>query len=254
MTSHDAGDRRCPISDIIWLEVTWKWLKGLNTGIYCTFHFLQGWLAGGGSHITENDVTWPQVSGSDTEVTWLDQKSPGRGCRGPKTGQYCTVHFLQGCSLQLEAVTWQKMMSRDLRWAEVTRKWRDWTRSHLEGAVEGRKLAYTSHFLQGCSSQKAVTWQEMTSRDLWWPEVTRKWRHLIGSPLEVDVGRKLDYTVHFTSYKAVARRRRQSCDRKWVTWPKVIAEGGYHVTGNDITDLRRPEVTRKWHHLTGSHL
>jgi len=39
---------------------------------------------------------------------------------------------------------------------------------------------------------------------------------LIGSHLEVAVeGRKLVYTVHFTSYKAVARRRRQSRQRKW---------------------------------------
>jgi len=87
------------------------------------------------------------------------------------------------------------------------------------------------HFLQGCSSQEeAVTWQEMKSRDLMWPEVTRKWRHLTGSPLEVAVqGRKLTYTVCFTSYKAVARRRKHLRDRKW-----------HHVTSVTWSD---PEVT-----------
>jgi len=43
------------------------------------------------------------------------------------------------------------------------------------------------------------------------PEVTS----FAGSHLEVAVeGLKLAYTVHFTSYKAVARSRRQSRDRK----------------------------------------
>jgi len=38
---------------------------------------------------------------------------------------------------------------------------------------------------------------------------------LTGSHLEVAVeGRKLAYTVHFTFYKAVARKNRQSRDRK----------------------------------------
>jgi len=62
-------------------------------------------------------------------------------------------------------------------------------------------------------------------------EVTRKGRHLTRSHLEVAVeDRKLAYTVHFTSYKAVTGRRRQSCDRKWI-----------HVTSGD----------QKWR---GSHL
>jgi len=96
----------------------------------------------------------------------------------------------------------------------------------------------TFHFLQGCCSQEeGVTWQGMTSRDLRWPEFTRKCRHLTGSHLKVAVeGQKLAYTVHFTSYKAVGRRRRQSCDRKWrhVTscdqkwpWSEVIWREAY---------------------------
>jgi len=103
------------------------------------------------------------MTGSDPEVTSFDQKSPGSGCRRPKTGVYSTFHFLQGCS-----------------------------------------------------SQEAVTWQERTSRDLRWREVARKWRHLTGSYLEVAVeGQKMVYTVRFTSYKTVARRTRQSRNSKW---------------------------------------
>jgi len=146
-------------------------------------------------------------------------------------------------------------------------------------------------FLQGCSSQEeAVTSQEMTSRDVRSPEVTRKWRNLTGSQLEVAAeGRKLTYTVRLTSYKAVARRRQSldrkrrhvaSGDRKWlgsyVIWPEVTKRlwkpgncrilcvwlptrlllSGGAVTWQEMTsrDLRWPEVTQKWRHLTGSHL
>jgi len=40
--------------------------------------------------VTGNDVTSPQVTGSDQEVTSLDRKSFGSGCRRPKTRVYCT--------------------------------------------------------------------------------------------------------------------------------------------------------------------
>jgi len=228
------------------------------------------------------------------QVTSIDRKLPGSSCRRPKTGVYCTFHFLQGCSLQEEAVTWQEMTSRDLSWPEVTRKWRNLTERHLELAVEVRKLAYTVHLtsykavacrrnqsrdrkwrhvtvsdpevtwfdrkspgsgcgnfktgvyctfhsLQACSLQEEeITWQEMTWCDLRWPEVTQKWRHLTGSHLEVAVEvRKLAYTVHFTSSKAVARRRRQWRERK-----------RRHVTSSDCkwlgSDVIWPEVSWKW--------
>jgi len=137
--------------------------------------------------VTRNDVTWPQVTGSDLEVTSFDRKSPGGGCRRPKSGVYCTFHFLQGRSSQ-------GRQSRYRKWRHVTR----------------------------------------------WPEVTRKWRHLTGSHLDVAVeSRKVAYTVHFTSYKAVVRRRRQSRDRKW-----------RHVISGDRkwpeSDFIWPEVTWKW--------
>jgi len=138
--------------------------------------------------VTGNDVTWPRVTGSDPEVTSFDQKSPGSGFRRPKSRVYCTFHFLQGCS----------------------------------------------------SQEVAVTWQEMTSRDLTWPEVTQKWCHLPGSHLEVaEESQKHPYTVHFTSYKAVARRRRQSRDRKW----RDVTSGDCIWLG---TEVIWPEVTWKW--------
>jgi len=152
----------------------------------------------------------------------------------------------------------------------VTRKWRHLTGSHLEVAVEGQKLAYTVritsykaaarmwwdtrheitshdlkcpevtsfdrkspgsccrrpktrvycafHFLQYCFSQEeVVTWQD-TSRDLRWPEVTRNWRHMTGSLLEVAVE---------------GENSRILC----VSFPArlYLAGGGSHVTGNDVT-------------------
>jgi len=109
------------------------------------------------------------------------------------------------------------------------------TGSHLEVAVQGRKLAYTVHF----TSYKAVA-RRRQSRDLRWPKVPRKWRHLSGSHLEVPVeGRKLAYTVHFTSYKAVACRRRQSLDRKWLN----ITSGDGKWPGSDVI---WPEFACKW--------
>jgi len=182
---------------------------------------------------------WPQVTESDPKVTSFDRKSPGSGCRRPKTGVYCTFHFLQVCSSQEEAVTWQEMTSRDLRWPEVTRKWLHLTGSHHEVAIEGLKLAYTVHF----TSYKAVARRRRQSRDSKWRHVTssdRKWRDLTGSRQEVAVeGLKLAYTVHFTLYKAVARRRRQSRDRKW----RHATSGDRKWPGSDFIWL---EVTTKW--------
>jgi len=120
------------------------------------------------------------MTGSDSEVTSFDRKLPWSGCGRPKTGVYCTFHFLQGCS----------------------------------------------------SQEEAVAWQEMTSLYLWCPEVTRKWGHLPGSHLEVAVGQKLACTVHFTSYKAAARKGMQSHDTNDLTWPQVT-ESHPEVTSFD---------------------
>jgi len=124
--------------------------------------------------VTGNDVTWPQVTGSDPQVTTFNRKSPGSGCGRPKTCVYYTFHFLQCCITQWGAVTWQEMMSRALGWPKVTRKWSHLTGSHLEMAVEGWKLAYTIHF----TSYNAVARSRKQSRDRKWRHVTwgdRKW-------------------------------------------------------------------------------
>jgi len=124
--------------------------------------------------VTGNDVTWHLVHGSDPEVRSFDRKKLGSGCGRPKNGVYCTFHYLQGCSLQEEAVTWQEMTSLDVRSPEVSTKWRHLSKSHLEVAVEGRKLAYTVHF----TSYKAVARRRRHSRDRKWRHVTledRKW-------------------------------------------------------------------------------
>jgi len=274
------GDQKLSGSDVIWLEVTWNSLEKAENWHILYISFLQDLARRRHSrhrkwrHVTPADWKW--LGG-----TSFDRKSPGSGCSRQETRVYCTFHFLQGSSSQEEAVTWQEMTSRDLRWPVVPWKLCHLIGSHLEVAVEGRKLAYTVHFtsykavarrrqsrdrkwrqvtsggrkwpesdviwpvvtwkccrrpktgvhytfhsIQGCNSQQeAVTWQEMTSRGPRWLEVTRKWRHLRGSHQEVAVdGRKLAYTVHFTSYKAVARRGRQSRKRKW-----------RHVTPDDRT-------------------
>jgi len=118
----------------------WRGCKRPKAHILYICLFTMRSLTGGGSHVTANHVTWPQVTRSDPEVTSFDRKSPWSGCRRPKTRVYCTFHFLQGCRLQEEAVTWQQMTSCDLRWPEVTRKWSNLTECHLEVAVEGQKL------------------------------------------------------------------------------------------------------------------
>jgi len=118
-------------------------------------------------HMTSGDRKWP-------EVTSFDQKWFGSGCWRPKTCVYRTFHLLQGGSSQEEAVAWQEMTSRDLRWPKVTRKWRRLTGSHFEAASEGQKLAYTVHFI----CYKDVARKRTQLRDRKWRHVTsgdRKW-------------------------------------------------------------------------------
>jgi len=117
-----SGDRTWLGSDVISPQVTWKWLYKAEARIYRAFHFLQAIAR---RSRQSRDRIWrsvPQVIGSDPELTSFDRKSPGSGCRRPKTRVYCAFHFLQGCSSEEEAVTWQEMTSRDLRWSEATRK------------------------------------------------------------------------------------------------------------------------------------
>jgi len=174
--------------------------------------------------MTGNDVTWPQVMISYREATSFERKSLGSGCRRPKTGVYCTFHFLQACRAQEEAVTWQEMTSRDLRWQEVTWFYR---KSPWNGCTMPKTGVYcTFHLLQACSSQEeAVTWQEMTSRDLRWQDVTWFYRK---SPWSGR--RRLKSGVYCTFHFL------QACSSQVVavTWQEMTSR-----------DLRWQEVTRK---------
>ena len=55
------------------------------------------------------NVTLPHVTGSDV----ISRKSPGNGCRRPKTRVLSTFELLQGSNSQEVAVPWEEMTSRD---------------------------------------------------------------------------------------------------------------------------------------------
>ena len=55
--------------------------------------------------MTENDFTWPEVTGSDPEVTLFHRKSPGSGCRRPISLVLGTFELLQAVNSQQVAVT-----------------------------------------------------------------------------------------------------------------------------------------------------
>jgi len=79
------------------------------------------------------------VTGSDLEVTSFDGSHLKVTVEGGKLAY--TVHFTcYKTSSQEELVTLQEIVSRVLRWQEVTRKRRHLTGSHLKAAVGGRKL------------------------------------------------------------------------------------------------------------------
>ena len=241
--------------------------------------------------MTETDVTWPYMTGSDLEVTAFDRKSPGSGWRWPRTCILCTFELLQGCNLQEVAVTWQKMMSRDRKWPEVTSFKQ---KSPGSGCRRPRPhFLSTFEFLQGCNSQEmVVTWQEMASRDLTWPEVSQKWRYLAGRHgkwLSRAENSRFGYVLAPTGLQlAGGGCHMTENDITWpdVTesdteataftlkllgigcrWPKIrnlctfellqgynsqeVAVTWQEKTSHELTSL---EVTRMWRHLTGSHL
>ena len=80
-------------------------VEGLKLAYTVRFIPTRLWLAGGGSHVTRNDVTLPQVTGSDPEVTSFDRKSLGSGCRMPISHVLGRFELLQGCDSQEVAVT-----------------------------------------------------------------------------------------------------------------------------------------------------
>jgi len=74
-------------------------------------------------HVTSGDWKCPEVTSFDRNSTWS-------GCRRSKTRVYCTFHFLQGCSSQEEAVTWQEMTletSGDQKWPGIHVIWSELT-------------------------------------------------------------------------------------------------------------------------------
>jgi len=105
---------------------------------------------------------------------------------------------------------------------EVTRKWRHFTGSHLEVAVEGLKLAYTIHFTS-YNAVAPVGGSHVTVNDVTWPQVT-------GCDPQVTFDRKSPrsgyrrpktrVSVHFTSYNAVASSTRHSCEGNDVKRPQ----------------------------------
>jgi len=187
-----------------------------------------------------------------------------------------TVHFTS-----YKAVARRRRQSWGWKWrhvSQVTVSDPEVTLFHRKSpnmAVEVRKFAYTVHF----TSYTAVARRRRQSRDLRRAEVTRTWRHLTGSHLEVAVdGRKLAYTVHFTSYKAVAHRRRQSRDKKWryvnsghrrwlgsdVIWPEVTWKCQWKAENlhilyisssyKAVARMRRQSLVRKWRHVPSGDL
>jgi len=170
-------------------------------------------------------------------VRLFDRKSPGSGCRRPKTRGHSTFYFLQGRSLQ-ETVTWQEMMAHDLWWQKVTRNWRHLAGSHLKVAVEGQKLAYTLHFI----SYKAVSCRRRQSRD----RKSRPWPHWIGSDPEVTsfdrkspgsscTKVKTRLLCTFFYLQGCSSQEEAGTDRKW-----------HYVTYGDREWRNLPEFTWKW--------
>ena len=60
-----------------------------------------------------NDVTSPEVTGTDPKVTTFDRNAAGNGCRRPISPVLGTLD-LQGCNSQEVAVTLQEMTGSDL--------------------------------------------------------------------------------------------------------------------------------------------
>jgi len=185
--------------DLRWLEVTGKWrhLIGRLLEVAVEDRKLASFLrltsyktvarrrrqsrCSKWRHMTSGDRKWP---GSDS----FARKSPGSGFSGPKTGIFAAFYYLQGCSSHEEAVMWQEITSTDLRWPVMTHKWRNLAGSHLELAVEARKLVslvrLTSYKAVACwrMQSRDRRWCHVTSRDrmcpkcdVIWPEVTWKW-------------------------------------------------------------------------------
>jgi len=71
--------------------------------------------------MTENDVTWTEMTGSDLQVASFHRKWRGEGCRRPRTQVLDLFQRLQGCNSEV-SINWKEMMSRERKWREVPSK------------------------------------------------------------------------------------------------------------------------------------
>jgi len=139
--------------------------------------------------MTSHDPTWPEVTRKRRHFTaihleWL---------RRPKTHVWVRLSSYR-------AITRRRWHSHDRKccqWPHVTVSDPEVTSIHRKLPGSGcrrpkTRVLGTFDILQGCNSQVAVTWQEMTSRDPTWPKLTQEWPHFTGSHRQVAVeGRKL---------------------------------------------------------------
>jgi len=124
--------------------------------------------------LPSHERKWRHVTprtGSNLEVMSFHRKWPGSGCRRSKTHGLGVFPLLQGFNSKDVVVTWKKMMSCDLMWPEITRKWHHLRGSDREGALEIRK-----HVVWGVSAptglQLAGGGSNVTVNDITWPHVT----------------------------------------------------------------------------------
>jgi len=127
----------------------------------------------------------------------------------------------------------------DLTWPHVTERVSEVMSFARKSRGSGcrrpiRQVLGTFEFLQDCNSHEvAITCQEMTSRDPTWPEVTLFDWQSPGSSCSRSRSQVLG------TFELL-----QGCNSQVaVTWPEMTSR-----------DPTWPEVTRKWRHLTGSHL
>jgi len=111
-----SDDQKWPGSDIIWLEVTWKWLYKAENSRLSAFHFLQG------CRYQEEAVTWHEMTSvtsgvwKNSVVTVFDRNLPGSGCKRPKTASTVLFTPYKDYSSHEEVVTW----GNDVMWSQVT--------------------------------------------------------------------------------------------------------------------------------------
>jgi len=219
-----------------WFKVTrmWRHLTGSHLEVSVkarklesgTFYYLQGYSSQEEAvmwqKVTSHHLTWPKLTRKWRHLTGSHLKVAVEGRKLAsfvRLTSYKAVAHIGGSHVTGNHITWPHVTGSD---PEVTSF--NWKSPESGCRRPKTRVFHAFDFLQGCSShEEAGAWQEMTSCDLTWPEVTWKLHHLTGSHLKVAVeGRKLASFVRLTSYKAVAHMMRLSRNRKW-----------HHVTSRD---------------------